>query len=126
MSSTTDEQTGRTRSRPERVTFGFRDVAESERQGMVNAVFSNVAERYDLMNDLMSGGVHRLWKDDLINWLAPPKGPAAFRLLDVAGGTGDVGMRCVGAAGGDAMGGAPQPGLPAAEGPAQATNETTL
>ena len=99
MSRTTDEQTGRSRSRQERVTFGFRDVAESERQGMVNAVFSNVAERYDLMNDLMSGGLHRLWKDDLINWLAPTKGPAAFRLLDVAGGTGDVAMRCVGAAG---------------------------
>ncbi len=76
-------------------SFGFRDVAEGERQGLVNAVFSRVAERYDLMNDLMSGGLHRLWKDDLIGWLAPPRGSKAFRLLDVAGGTGDVALRCI-------------------------------
>ena len=52
-----------------------------------------MARRYDLMNDLMSGGLHRLWKDDLIGWLAPPKGPAPFALLDVAGGTGDIASR---------------------------------
>nr|MBX2804612.1 class I SAM-dependent methyltransferase [Hyphomicrobiales bacterium] len=46
-------------------SFGFRPVAENERQGLVNAVFGRVANRYDLMNDLMSGGVHRLWKNDL-------------------------------------------------------------
>jgi demethylmenaquinone methyltransferase / 2-methoxy-6-polyprenyl-1,4-benzoquinol methylase len=80
-------------------SFGFRDVREDERQGMVNGVFRDVAERYDLMNDLMSGGLHRLWKADLISLLNPPKGDAAFRLLDVAGGTGDVAMRYAAAGG---------------------------
>jgi demethylmenaquinone methyltransferase/2-methoxy-6-polyprenyl-1,4-benzoquinol methylase len=74
-------------------SFGFRTVAEDERQGLVNEVFAKVARRYDLMNDLMSGGLHRLWKDDLIGWLAPPREGRAFRLLDVAGGTGDVALR---------------------------------
>ncbi|MCB1520530.1 MAG: bifunctional demethylmenaquinone methyltransferase/2-methoxy-6-polyprenyl-1,4-benzoquinol methylase UbiE [Hyphomicrobiaceae bacterium] len=74
-------------------SFGFRDVPKEQRQGLVNEVFSSVAERYDLMNDLMSGGLHRLWKGDLIAWLAPPKGERPFRLLDVAGGTGDVAIR---------------------------------
>ena len=74
-------------------SFGFRKVAETERQGLVNEVFSAVAERYDLMNDLMSGGLHRLWKNDFITMLNPPGGPTAFRLLDVAGGTGDVDLK---------------------------------
>jgi demethylmenaquinone methyltransferase/2-methoxy-6-polyprenyl-1,4-benzoquinol methylase len=74
-------------------SFGFRDVAESERQDLVNEVFTNVAERYDLMNDLMSGGLHRLWKSDFITMLNPPQGATPFRLLDVAGGTGDVALR---------------------------------
>ena len=74
-------------------SFGFRDIDESERQGLVNRVFATVAERYDLMNDLMSGGLHRLWKGDLIAQLNPPRGDQAFRLLDVAGGTADVTMR---------------------------------
>lgn len=74
-------------------TFGFRTVAEGERQGLVNEVFSTVAQRYDLMNDLMSGGLHRLWKDELVTLIAPPKGPQSFRLVDVAGGTGDVALR---------------------------------
>jgi demethylmenaquinone methyltransferase/2-methoxy-6-polyprenyl-1,4-benzoquinol methylase len=81
-------------------SFGFREVAEEERQGLVNQVFSAVAERYDLMNDLMSGGLHRLWKADLITMLNPPSGPTPFRLLDVAGGTGDVALRYM-ARGGD-------------------------
>ena len=76
-----------------KVSFGFREVGEGERQGLVNDVFSKVAERYDLMNDLMSGGLHRLWKNDFVNWLAPPKADRPFRLLDVAGGTGDVALR---------------------------------
>ena len=76
-------------------TFGFREVPEGARQGLVNDVFSKVAERYDLMNDLMSGGLHRLWKDDFITWLGPPRGDRAFRLLDVAGGTGDVALKAV-------------------------------
>jgi demethylmenaquinone methyltransferase/2-methoxy-6-polyprenyl-1,4-benzoquinol methylase len=74
-------------------SFGFRPVAEDERQGLVNRVFSEVAERYDLMNDLMSGGLHRLWKNDLIAQLNPPRGDQPFRLLDVAGGTADVTLR---------------------------------
>jgi demethylmenaquinone methyltransferase/2-methoxy-6-polyprenyl-1,4-benzoquinol methylase len=75
------------------VAFGFRKVAEGDKQGLVNEVFSKVAERYDQMNDLMSGGLHRLWKDDFIAWLNPPRGPAAFHVLDVAGGTGDIAFR---------------------------------
>ena len=77
------------------VSFGFRDVPEAERQGLVNGVFASVAERYDLMNDLMSGGLHRLWKADFITMLAPPKSSTPFRLLDVAGGTGDIALRCL-------------------------------
>jgi demethylmenaquinone methyltransferase/2-methoxy-6-polyprenyl-1,4-benzoquinol methylase len=69
------------------------------RQGLVNEVFSSVAGRYDLMNDLMSGGLHRLWKDDLVAMLAPPRSERSFRLLDIAGGTGDVTLRVLGAAG---------------------------
>jgi demethylmenaquinone methyltransferase/2-methoxy-6-polyprenyl-1,4-benzoquinol methylase len=74
-------------------SFGFRDVAEGERQGLVNRVFATVADRYDLMNDLMSGGLHRLWKNDLVDQLNPPRNDQPFRLLDVAGGTADVTMR---------------------------------
>lgn len=74
-------------------SFGFKTVAEDERQGLVNKVFSSVASRYDLMNDLMSGGLHRLWKEDFVTAIGAPKGPQAFRLLDVAGGTGDVAIR---------------------------------
>ncbi|MEC9432090.1 MAG: bifunctional demethylmenaquinone methyltransferase/2-methoxy-6-polyprenyl-1,4-benzoquinol methylase UbiE [Pseudomonadota bacterium] len=70
--------------------FGFRDVPEGEKAGLVRGVFSSVASRYDLMNDLMSGGVHRLWKDALIDWMAPRPG---MKLLDVAGGTGDISFR---------------------------------
>ena len=82
-----------------KTSFGFRTVAEDERQSLVNDVFSKVAERYDLMNDLMSGGLHRLWKSDFVAALNPPRGEAAFRLLDVAGGTGDIAMRTLAAAG---------------------------
>jgi demethylmenaquinone methyltransferase / 2-methoxy-6-polyprenyl-1,4-benzoquinol methylase len=70
--------------------FGFQDVPEAEKAGMVHGVFSRVASKYDVMNDLMSGGVHRLWKDAMMDWLAPRSGQ---RLLDVAGGTGDVAFR---------------------------------
>ncbi len=75
------------------VPFGFRRVAEQEKQGLVNEVFSKVAERYDQMNDLMSGGLHRFWKDDFIAMLNPPRGQGAFHVLDVAGGTGDIAFR---------------------------------
>ncbi|MGL4309473.1 MAG: bifunctional demethylmenaquinone methyltransferase/2-methoxy-6-polyprenyl-1,4-benzoquinol methylase UbiE [Paracoccaceae bacterium] len=70
--------------------FGFQTVAEGEKAGMVHGVFSRVASKYDVMNDLMSGGVHRLWKDAMMDWLAPRPGQ---RLLDVAGGTGDIAFR---------------------------------
>lgn len=79
-------------------SFGFQSVREDERQGLVNSVFGRVANRYDLMNDLMSGGVHRLWKNDLINWLAPSK-TTPQSLLDVAGGTGDISRRFLDATG---------------------------
>ncbi len=80
-------------SRDDTTSFGFRRVAADARQGLVNDVFAAVAGRYDLMNDLMSGGLHRLWKDDLVAWLAPPKSARRFDLIDVAGGTGDITRR---------------------------------
>ncbi len=79
----------------DRASFGYRTVGADERQGLVNDVFAKVAERYDVMNDLMSAGLHRLWKDDFVAMLSPPRGGTPFRLLDVAGGTGDVAMRAV-------------------------------
>jgi demethylmenaquinone methyltransferase / 2-methoxy-6-polyprenyl-1,4-benzoquinol methylase len=80
-------------------SFGFKPVAPEAKQGLVNEVFARVAPRYDLMNDLMSGGLHRLWKDDVIGWLAPPKSARPFALLDVAGGTGDIASRFLQASG---------------------------
>jgi demethylmenaquinone methyltransferase/2-methoxy-6-polyprenyl-1,4-benzoquinol methylase len=71
-------------------SFGYRDVAASEKAGMVREVFASVAPRYDLMNDLMSAGVHRLWKNTLVDMLNPRPGE---RFLDVAGGTGDIAFR---------------------------------
>ncbi len=71
-------------------SFGFRDVPESDKEGLVREVFSSVAWRYDLMNDLMSGGVHRFWKDAMVERLNPRPG---WRVLDVAGGTGDIAFR---------------------------------
>ncbi len=76
-------------------SFGFRAAPEGERQGLVNKVFASVADRYDLMNDLMSGGLHRLWKRELITMLNAPRGATPFKLLDVAGGTGDIAMRYI-------------------------------
>lgn len=70
--------------------FGDRTVPEDEKKGLVEGVFSSVASRYDLMNDLMSVGIHRVWKDAMMDWLAPRDGQ---RLLDVAGGTGDIAFR---------------------------------
>src|SRR5580700_3372659 len=79
--------------------FGFRDVPLEDKQTLVNEVFHSVASRYDLMNDLMSMGLHRVWKDIMINTLNPPKGETPFALLDVAGGTGDIAFRAAKAAG---------------------------
>ena len=75
---------------PRETHFGFETIPEDQKAGRVHGVFSSVAARYDLMNDLMSAGVHRLWKDAMIDWLAPRRG---MRLLDVAGGTGDIAFR---------------------------------
>jgi demethylmenaquinone methyltransferase/2-methoxy-6-polyprenyl-1,4-benzoquinol methylase len=75
--------------------FGFRDIPLSDKQGLVDGVFDDVAVRYDLMNDLMSGGLHRLWKDALITALDPPRDGRPFALLDIAGGTGDISFRAV-------------------------------
>ncbi|MFY9955591.1 bifunctional demethylmenaquinone methyltransferase/2-methoxy-6-polyprenyl-1,4-benzoquinol methylase UbiE [Bradyrhizobium sp.] len=79
--------------------FGFRDVPLEDKQTLVNSVFHSVAQRYDLMNDLMSAGLHRVWKDIMINTLNPPKSDAPFALLDLAGGTGDIAFRAANAAG---------------------------
>ncbi|MEH6951995.1 bifunctional demethylmenaquinone methyltransferase/2-methoxy-6-polyprenyl-1,4-benzoquinol methylase UbiE [Nitrobacter sp. NHB1] len=79
--------------------FGFRDVPLGDKQTLVNGVFHNVAQRYDLMNDLMSAGLHRVWKDATITALNPPRNDAPFALLDVAGGTGDIAFRAAKAAG---------------------------
>jgi demethylmenaquinone methyltransferase/2-methoxy-6-polyprenyl-1,4-benzoquinol methylase len=70
--------------------FGFKEVPDEEKAGMVRGVFDSVADRYDLMNDVMSGGVHRLWKDAMVSWLSPRPGST---VLDVAGGTGDIAFR---------------------------------
>ena len=78
--------------------FGFRTVPLGAKQGEVDAVFRSVARRYDLMNDLMSGGLHRVWKSALVTALRPPR-TRPFRHLDVAGGTGDVAFRVLDAGG---------------------------
>lgn len=79
--------------------FGFRQVPLEAKQALVDDVFHKVARRYDLMNDLMSGGLHRAWKADLVTAVNPPRGARAFHLLDIAGGTGDIAMRVVEAGG---------------------------
>jgi demethylmenaquinone methyltransferase/2-methoxy-6-polyprenyl-1,4-benzoquinol methylase len=79
-------------------SFGFRQVGEGDKQPLVDAVFHRVAGRYDLMNDLMSAGMHRLWKEGLVSWLNPPK-RGVWTVLDVAGGTGDIAFRIVEASG---------------------------
>jgi demethylmenaquinone methyltransferase/2-methoxy-6-polyprenyl-1,4-benzoquinol methylase len=70
--------------------FGFQTVAEEDKAGKVHGVFTNVASKYDVMNDVMSVGIHRVWKDAMMDWLAPRDGQ---HLLDVAGGTGDIAFR---------------------------------
>ncbi|WP_299438561.1 class I SAM-dependent methyltransferase [uncultured Rhodospira sp.] len=75
---------------PDTTHFGYRTVRAAEKAGMVRGVFDSVASRYDLMNDLMSGGVHRLWKDSFVDMVAPQAG---MTCLDVGGGTGDIAFR---------------------------------
>jgi demethylmenaquinone methyltransferase/2-methoxy-6-polyprenyl-1,4-benzoquinol methylase len=74
----------------DKVSFGFEDVAPQEKTQRVGGVFTRVASSYDLMNDLMSGGMHRLWKDRFVRRIRPRLGE---RILDMAGGTGDVAFR---------------------------------
>ncbi|WP_348655688.1 bifunctional demethylmenaquinone methyltransferase/2-methoxy-6-polyprenyl-1,4-benzoquinol methylase UbiE [uncultured Sulfitobacter sp.] len=76
--------------------FGFETVAESDKAGRVQGVFNSVASKYDIMNDVMSVGIHRVWKETMMDWLAPRAGQ---KLLDVAGGTGDVSFKFLGRAG---------------------------
>ena len=75
-----------------RTDFGFRQVPAKEKAPLVRAIFDSVAARYDLMNDLMSAGVHRWWKAEMVSQLKPRPGQ---RLLDVAGGTGDIALRAL-------------------------------
>lgn len=84
---------------PERNWFGERPVSPDEKTALVRGVFDSVAEKYDIMNDLMSGGVHRLWKDRFVRDIRPKPG---LHYLDVAGGTGDISFRIRRAAGPDA------------------------
>ncbi|MEM6478063.1 MAG: class I SAM-dependent methyltransferase, partial [Pseudomonadota bacterium] len=75
---------------PRMTHFGKETVLEEEKADRVRGVFTSVASRYDIMNDLMSAGIHRIWKEAMMDWLAPRSGQS---LLDVAGGTGDIAFR---------------------------------
>lgn len=77
-------------SETETVSFGYEEVAPEEKTRRVGDVFSNVASKYDIMNDAMSGGMHRLWKDQFVHRVKPRAGEA---VLDMAGGTGDIAFR---------------------------------
>jgi demethylmenaquinone methyltransferase / 2-methoxy-6-polyprenyl-1,4-benzoquinol methylase len=92
---------GRASASEKTTDFGYRRVAEGEKAGLVRGVFDSVARRYDLMNDLMSGGIHRLWKLEFIDRLNPRRGET---VLDVAGGTGDIALGIVARTGGPARG----------------------
>ena len=81
----------------QKIDFGYKTVKRSDKQKLVNKVFTSVASKYDLMNDLTSFGTHRLWKNDLINWLAPQSNQ---KLADIAGGTGDIAKKFLNAGGG--------------------------
>jgi demethylmenaquinone methyltransferase/2-methoxy-6-polyprenyl-1,4-benzoquinol methylase len=83
----------------EQTHFGYQSVPLKDKQGRVDDVFHSVARRYDLMNDLMSGGLHRAWKDALVTAVNPPKSGRNFHVLDLAGGTGDIAFRIIDAAG---------------------------
>jgi demethylmenaquinone methyltransferase/2-methoxy-6-polyprenyl-1,4-benzoquinol methylase len=79
--------------------FGYQSIPLDEKQGRVDDVFHSVARRYDLMNDLMSAGLHRAWKDALVTAVNPSKSRRPFKLLDLAGGTGDIAFRVIDAGG---------------------------
>ena len=96
-----DTTTGRARNmaRDDTIDFGFQTVERAAKAGLVRSVFDSVASRYDIMNDVMSGGVHRLWKAAMIDWMAPQPDQ---HLVDLAGGTGDISLRFLKAGGGSA------------------------
>lgn len=92
IGTSTPPPTPKNHESPRQTHFGFRTVAEEDKEHLVRSVFSSVASKYDLMNDAMSVGVHRLWKDEFVSLLKPgSKGP--IKCLDVAGGTGDIALR---------------------------------
>ena len=92
------QDAGSSQSGESRTHFGYSEVPLGDKQGLVDEVFHKVAQRYDVMNDLMSGGLHRVWKDVLVGKVRPSRrGP--FKHLDVAGGTGDVAFRVARAGG---------------------------
>jgi len=96
-----DATTGRAHNmaRDDTIDFGFQTVERAAKAGLVRGVFDSVASRYDIMNDVMSGGVHRLWKTAMIDWMAPQP---EQHLVDLAGGTGDISLRFLKAGGGSA------------------------
>ena len=81
------------------VDFGYKSVKKSDKQKLVNNIFNSVARKYDLMNDITSLGIHRNWKSDLINWIAPQSNQ---NLADIAGGTGDIAYKFLNAGGNSA------------------------
>jgi demethylmenaquinone methyltransferase/2-methoxy-6-polyprenyl-1,4-benzoquinol methylase len=87
------------KTKEKQADFGFRRVPLGDKQALVDDVFHSVARRYDLMNDLMSGGLHRAWKAALVTAVNPTKNDTPFALLDLAGGTGDVAFRVADAGG---------------------------
>ena len=80
-------------------SFGSKDVPIDGKQKRVHRVFESVADKYDVMNDFMSGGLHRVWKQHMVNILALPAGNRDYHLLDVAGGTGDIAFKAAAQAG---------------------------
>ena len=90
--STADKTEHQTQQDAETIDFGFRDVARNDKQGLVRGVFDAVADKYDVMNDVMSGGLHRLWKARMIDALYM-RPHTTLQLVDVAGGTGDIALR---------------------------------
>ncbi len=81
------------------IDFGFQTVERAAKAGLVRGVFDSVASRYDIMNDVMSGGIHRLWKTAMIDWMAPQPDQ---HLVDLAGGTGDISLQFLKSGGGSA------------------------
>ena len=104
-------------STEQKIDFGYKEVDRSEKEKMVGKVFSSVAESYDLMNDAMSLGIHRCWKDQFVGMIGPMRmhkvtdekgaviGEEPLKILDVAGGTGDISFRMHDKAKSDSIGG---------------------